>query len=633
MSFLLSSKTWRPILLAVMSLTCLLALASPGQAVDLSPWLLTTFDAGAGFNTGNLSGQGGWVTGARSPSVVSCGADVGAQCGGSLTMPGRGQVLVLNPNPGSGFTRDVGTSVPQQGGGFHVIELDAMVTGATEPSVGKIEVQTNPGGSWDKKFQIYFGTSIRVNYSSTGASQVIVATTQMGRWYHIRCNLNIATGGLNVWVDDVLATPTAITVGAGPIVGVAMTGWEFRAGKVYIDNLAAQQLVARLNSPGRGTTVAGTATVTAAASAGTLSSADFYVDGALQSTVTSAPFQFQWNTAGNPYPLPNHGGFSGQPLAYGYFRNQWKGQQVTTDGCCFLETAPYTNLYYADTRSDYEISSGEPISVWLPRMAAGLQQAFNLGKQILVNLEIPYACTGDQGSTVTWCADMDQVLATVQPFWSRVVAVELADEPAWSQNATKIQAAINSFNSSRAARGLSPVPIGLTYAHASSLSATVLSATTLQFVSIEAYLNPPGTSNPYEFSPLSQVNRQRLISQVQAQRNIAVSANKLVLYIAQAYTRNYGWADANLVRDLQPIPYLLAANDPWVMGVVMFSYLRASGSREISDLLVPQRLVGNRLLGGTLTPPAGNGPRTLAIRATDTAGNTSWDFLKVFVQN
>lgn len=605
----------------------------PARAAEVAPWLLSTFDAGAGFSTGALAGQGGWTTSAKSAVVVACGVNAGGACNetGAAT-PGRGQILALNPDPGSGATVDIGKVVTSQGSGFQVIEFDAMVTGAVDPSVGKIEFQTPLNNGWDKKFQLFFGTSIRVNYSPAGASQTLVAATQARHWYHLRCNLDVNAGQMSIWVDDALATPTALPLHPGAIIGIALTGWEFRAGKVYVDNLVGASNLARLEQPGRGTTLAGLTEVTVAALSG-VSTVEFYVDGALASTSSAPPFHFSWNSADNPYPPPNHAGFPGRPFALGYWRNQWMNDQTTINGCCFAETAPYTNLYLADTRSDYQVSSGEPTATWLPRMREAVDQAFQAGKQILLNLEIPFTCTGNFGSNVTWCADLDQVLDMVRPYWAQIVAVDLADEPSWSQNATKIQAAIASFQSSRQARGLAPVPIGLVYAHRSSLDAAVLAATSLNFVSLEAYLNPPGQSNPYEFSPLSQANRSLLRSQLLAQRNIAVQANKMVVYIAQAYSRNFGWASIDLVRDLQAVPYLLAANDPWVLGVTLFSYLRASGAREYPDLRVPHRMIGEVVTGIVQVPPAANGPRTLSIRALDAAGNSTWDSLKVLVQN
>jgi hypothetical protein len=110
-----------------------------------------------------------------------------------------------------------------------------MVSGATEPSVAKIEIQTNPSAGWDKKFQVYFGSSMRINYSVSGAAQTIVSATSSGRWYHIRIEMNLVSGIADVWVDGNIAA-SGIPMHPGPIVSLSISGWD-RAGEIYLDNL------------------------------------------------------------------------------------------------------------------------------------------------------------------------------------------------------------------------------------------------------------------------------------------------------------------------------------------------------------------------------------------------------------
>jgi RNA polymerase sigma factor (sigma-70 family) len=179
-------------------------------------WENDNFDSLA---TGPLSGQNGWGATLDSPNVIP--------------FEGRGNVLKVDP--GSGRTIIVGKNVPDQASGNHRFEFDVMVSGASEPSLAKIEIVTNPNAGWDKKFQIYFGSSMRINYSGTGAAQTIVGSAVSGRWYHLRFDLDMTAGTVDVWVDGSLVT-SDIPMHPGPITQLGIAGWD-RTGEVNLDNL------------------------------------------------------------------------------------------------------------------------------------------------------------------------------------------------------------------------------------------------------------------------------------------------------------------------------------------------------------------------------------------------------------
>ena len=68
--------------------------------------------------------------------------------------------------------------------------------------------------------------------------------------------------------------------------------------------------------------------------------------------------------------------------------------------------------------------------------------------------------------------------------------------------------------------------------------------------------------------------------------------------------------------------------------LTMFSYLRASGTEDHGDALKTAHvLMGERALGAVPDATAGNGPRTLILRAVDGAGNSSWDVIRLRVAN
>ena len=609
----IGSKVLKKCALSIVLLA--LAVAVPATAADLPPWILDTFDAGAGFVPGALNGQSGWVRGQKSAQIVAYGGS------GSVSDPGRGQVVLLNPNPGSGATINLTKTVPVQSARFHVVELDVMVTGAVDASVGKLEVQTSPNLGWDKKFQIYFGTSMRVNYGPTGAAVTVVPATQMGRWYHLRCQADLSTGLLDVYVDDALAA-SAVPMHPGSIRSVSVSGWEFVPGRVYLDNLVGFQQLARVATPVRGT-VTGSVPVTIDTTAAT-TSVDVYLDWVFLGTLSGAPFSFTLPTTFNPVPVT-------APFGFGYWRTQWKGQDAWSEPS--QPPQSYTNIFYADSRIDFESFSGDPN--WRSVQTAKMLQAAQAGRAIYLNLGVPYTCTLSSGSTVTWCSEVEDVLDMAQSVWPFVVAIDLADEPRWS--AAQTNQVVANLEAGLQARGLMgatrPVPFGVVYPHGAFPSTATLSATNIDLVGLEAYLNAPG-GIPYEFSPLPERNVARLYSIIQTERDLAAAAGKVVILIGQAYSRNFGWPRIELVADLQIPTYLWAISDPWVGAMTMFSYLRASGTKDYGDgLKTSHRLIGERALALPASPTTGNGPRSLIIRANDAAGNSTWDVVRLRVAN
>jgi hypothetical protein len=179
-------------------------------------WENDPFD---GLSTGALNNQNGWV-------ATQASARVADYSGGGK---------ILRVDPGTGTTIMMIKNVSNQTSGVHRFELDVRVDNATESSLAKIEIGTTSNAGWDKKFQIYFGDFIRVNYNNSGAAATIVSSTQSGRWYHIRCEINLDSNLLDVWVDSSLAA-SGITMHTGAITELRLAGWD-HPGIVYLDNL------------------------------------------------------------------------------------------------------------------------------------------------------------------------------------------------------------------------------------------------------------------------------------------------------------------------------------------------------------------------------------------------------------
>jgi uncharacterized membrane protein len=201
---------------------------TPNVAIQVKPttdnppaftWEDDKFD---GLTAGPLNGKNGWVLAAadRASAIVKS-----SDGGGNLLEidPGTNATIVMNKN------------VPAQANGLHSLSLRVRVTDATEASLARIEVNTDPNTGWTKKFQVYIGNSMRVNHAKTGETVTFVSATQMGRWYALRFDMDLDKGLLEVWVDGSLAADN-LKMHPGPILFLSLSGWD-RAGAVSIDDL------------------------------------------------------------------------------------------------------------------------------------------------------------------------------------------------------------------------------------------------------------------------------------------------------------------------------------------------------------------------------------------------------------
>ena len=527
-----------------------------------------------------LHGQNGWIATRSSPHVIP--DDHG---GKFLEIDARSQKSI-----------SIGKDVPDQRDGYHLFEFEVMVNDATSPSLAKIEVQTLRRSGWNKKFQIYFGSSFRVSSSLRTPATTIVEHTQMGHRYHVRCEINLDANLLDVWVDKSLVV-SELEIHPGPIVGLSISGWDL-PGAVFLDNLLgsamAPPLSVEITSPPQGATVTGLTPIRASASKD-VEWVDFYIDGVLQHSDTSRPFEYGWETAINPLPYPNH------PIDFGYYFVEWKNPKDFD--AARAEVNEYTNLYYA-SRSTYDSDLSAP--EWSALLSQSLANAQVEGKRIHLALE-------DEG---LW----DDVLDVATPYWDYISRIEIEDEPHLSR--TQTEAMIQRLKSKLATRALPHRPMGFVYAYNEALP-DAIHAPGLDWVGIEAYLDYPG-------SPDSQANVEVLnkyLSSAKAQ----VPDGKQIVLVMMAYDRNGDWTNMDTLRDLQFPVYMQAFDDPRVVAITMFSYTRQGGSRDHPGLWTPHRLIGERILG-VYFPDAGNGLRTLTVHAFNSHGVRATDRVTVNVQ-
>ncbi|MBN1482473.1 CSLREA domain-containing protein [candidate division KSB1 bacterium] len=186
-------------------------------------WELDNFD---NLTPGALHGQNGWQTvpGRTTPNVIA-------------NPFGSGQVLLLDP--GQNQTVNIGKNVNDQIAGVHRIKLKVRVGGnATELSLAKVEIRTTGNPNWDKKFQLYFGAHMRLNYGPTRLdAREFLSSDELvnNREYLVEAIINLNTNIVKILVDGQTKLDN-VPVGPGPITDISISAWD-RPGRVYYDDL------------------------------------------------------------------------------------------------------------------------------------------------------------------------------------------------------------------------------------------------------------------------------------------------------------------------------------------------------------------------------------------------------------
>ncbi|MFP2931493.1 Ig-like domain-containing protein [Pyxidicoccus sp. 3LG] len=320
---------------------------------------------------------------------------------------------------------------------------------------------------------------------------------------------------------------------------------------------------------------------------------EFYVDGVYLATQSGGgtAYNFPWNPAINPLPAPNHAmqlGYYFVDGRYGNFKSEVSG---------------YTNLYYAWARRGYEPNTDAPDSVWLPLMQSAVASAAAEGWNIQLNLNL-------QDQTPGVVTPLDAVLDLMAPYWHRVSRIELASKPVWSR--AELEGRLMDLRARMSARGLASRPLGVIYSIDQARAFDAVFATGLDFVTIEAFLDGPVHS-------ISQANIGYLVDRV-TQAKARVPTSKQLMLVLQSDTSYGTWTNLDLLRDLQLTPYYhLAANDPRVVALTMYTYGRPQGARDNPVLKPSHKRIAEKLFG-TSIPGSKCGRRTLTAAAYNAQG-------------
>lgn len=285
------------------------------------------------------------------------------------------------------------------------------------------------------------------------------------------------------------------------------------------------------------------------------------------------------------------------------------------NGDLFEEQADYTNVYHSWFGRGHSGDTAEAgTSGWYANMTASLSRAFSRGKKIHLLLDIngsgnPWADA--LGNAANPQPIIDQALTLAQPYWSKVTAIEISDEGI-SDRAT-LNSVAATLRSRLAAFGLAMPPngIGTILTQDQAINSDAADSS-LDFIDIELYLKPIdllGTreANIAELTGIFQTMWRR------------IPPDKKLIATVQAYgqrssSTGFTQAHVRLLEQLQIDIYeqLIRPNTSRIFEMLWFSYGRATGTRELSNLFTESpriidthRRISEKIFGGGTGLPPG----------------------------
>lgn len=303
------------------------------------------------------------------------------------------------------------------------------------------------------------------------------------------------------------------------------------------------------------------------------------------------PTQPQTTTpgAGN-LPAPTH------PIDFGYWYVDRTRESDPAYGDFYGEVKGYTNMYHSAGRFGYA-EPGTPTSVWQQRMGAGMRRAAQDGKNIhwLIGEDTPNMA--DASYEVCLRA---MEMGGVEIIWPKVKTICISDEGITDRAYAEQRAAF--LRQKLRDRNLPDPPngIGLGFFHSQLMTTNAVSATGIDWIGYECYLDAPG-------DPVSSNNVARLNANIALAKS-RIPSTKKISFIMQGYTRNYrpdgvtfNWSNLDTLADIQIPVYLASYNDPRVFDISIFSYGRQTGTRHVDSrgghLAEKHKMIGAAILG------------------------------------
>ena len=252
-----------------------------------------------------------------------------------------------------------------------------------------------------------------------------------------------------------------------------------------------------------------------------------------------------------------------QKLYLGYYYSGDKYDPTFSQGN-LKAAAAYTNVYLSWARMAYSNYGTEPNNVWRNLQRKYLKAAHDLGLKIYLqlNMQDPQDCSAN---------NIDIVLDNAAPYWDRVVAIELSDEPKWDRSSTK--GFLNQVRGQIVAKKLAPKPLGITYFTDKGLADSqawkdIVALPQMDFTGLECYLPLPYRPNAVE----------TMKDNVRKHRGCLPDGRKVWLTM-MGYTRNEVLT-VDQALPAQQACYDLARESARTVGMTIFSFCRPSGTLD-----------------------------------------------------
>lgn len=274
-------------------------------------------------------------------------------------------------------------------------------------------------------------------------------------------------------------------------------------------------------------------------------------------------------------PAAPTAGLGGSNFGFGYYLVDVPG--AVPFGDFYGEVKDYINTYHCWFGRGFSSNSSEATSAWLPRIATSLARAVADGKKIHVLCDIDGSGNpwmdrvGNSGSNLSVAIDL--IMNALKPYWNNVATIDLSDEGITTTATADLVA--NALKAKMTALALPVKPIGTILTQSTTLSSDICRASSLDYIGIEAYVEPPAGTG-------SIAGNKAYIVDFLNKALAAIAASKKVYVTLQAYARNGAFTDIPALVQLQLDVFDAIKDNPRVIGMMMFSYGRSSGTRELS---------------------------------------------------
>ena len=261
-------------------------------------------------------------------------------------------------------------------------------------------------------------------------------------------------------------------------------------------------------------------------------------------------------------------------LGYSNVGGSWAGKPA--------DVKPWTNLYVAWADYGYWTTGLTPAQ-WRAKMAAGVKKAVDLGQNI-------YLCLNGQAEVDMTSASINAVLDLMQPYWNHVVAVDVADEPAWTKQ--QLKANLVKVRKLIATKGLPSKPCGVTL--------TTYQSTQVTMTPSDMLITAGGAAGPDFFTLECYVDR---FTQDKGQKRNLAEVTEFIVgsrdnapvtakfwYWLQGFNRNGAFPNEDNLAALIFPSYKLGRDDPRgrTDGYLFFNWGRQTGVGKVVSLWLPK---------------------------------------------